>query len=66
LRVYFALSEKQRHKKGGGNDLKKLRSANGAILTFFLLGEARTAEGGLLSGLKMSLCVIHLKRQKRL
>jgi hypothetical protein len=28
LRVYFALSDWRRHKKGGGNDLKKLR--NGA------------------------------------
>jgi hypothetical protein len=29
-----------RHKKGGDNDLKKLRSASGAILTFLILNQS--------------------------
>jgi hypothetical protein len=40
LQVYFVLSEWRRHKKGGDNDLKKLRNGakrNEAILTYFLL-----------------------------
>jgi hypothetical protein len=40
LRVNFAMSGWRRHKKGGDNDLKKLRNGakrNEAILTFFLL-----------------------------
>jgi hypothetical protein len=40
LRIYFSLSGWLRHKKGGDNDLKKLRNGakrNEAILTFFLL-----------------------------
>ena len=39
LQVYFSCCDLLRHKKGGDNDLKKLRSGakrNGAILTFLM------------------------------